>query len=220
MSFQRLSERVEGKSRPPESRWKVVPVEDRRPSNSYHRVCYVFVAQAASTVNIDATTLWDTWDASPPTSEIMGTPKCISSRPTSATGCHFPLGTPGNLQSSFSRHFAEYNERRKEEQGRQRVKHGCSNNGRRGWDGGEKEGDRHSPYLRSPRIFQPWLRLRLSSVRRRRRRRRGRRPCPLEADSFADVCGRRWLWRGGHWARQAAIVRPGNRARTTQTGTR
>ena len=25
MSFQRLSERVEGKSRPPESRWKVVP---------------------------------------------------------------------------------------------------------------------------------------------------------------------------------------------------
>ena len=25
MSFQRLSERVQGKSRPPESRWKVVP---------------------------------------------------------------------------------------------------------------------------------------------------------------------------------------------------
>jgi len=38
-----------------------------------------------------AATLWDPWDASPPTSENVKT-KCIWSPPTFATGCHFRGG--------------------------------------------------------------------------------------------------------------------------------
>ena len=46
---------------------------------------------------IGATALWDPYDASPPTSEIMGT-ECIWFPPTFATGCQFSLYTAGSLQ--------------------------------------------------------------------------------------------------------------------------
>jgi len=48
---------------------------------------------------VGTTALWDPWDASPSTLEITGT-ECIWSPPTFATGCHFSLGTVGNLQFS------------------------------------------------------------------------------------------------------------------------
>ena len=37
-------------------------VEDRRPRNSYHRVCYVFVAQAASACHWNWTAMGDGYD--------------------------------------------------------------------------------------------------------------------------------------------------------------
>ena len=57
-------------------------------------------------VTIGATTLWDPWDASPPTLEIMGTNGIWSqvylgiwSPPTFPTGCHFSLCVVESLQS-------------------------------------------------------------------------------------------------------------------------
>jgi len=47
----------------------------------------------------------------------------------------------------------------KEEYGREWVRHGWSNSGRRGRDEGEKKGDCHPPHPKSPPTFQPWLRL-------------------------------------------------------------
>ena len=75
MSFQRLYEGVEVKSRPPQSEWKVVPrtVEDLRPRNSYHRVCYVFAARAASACHWSWTAVGDDQRPTEGNSRVRGT---------------------------------------------------------------------------------------------------------------------------------------------------
>ena len=107
-----------------------------------------------------ATAIWDPWDASPPTLEIMGT-KCIWSPPTFATACHFCWGIwelralPPNLVAGIKRDGDDK---------RRRKGNGCN------WRGGalrvdeegmkeEKIGDRYPPHLMSPPTFQQWLRL-------------------------------------------------------------
>jgi len=70
----------------------------------------------------------------------------------------FSLGTVESLQCSPEL-LTEFSVRSKEEQGQKWVKHGWSNNGRRGRDGEEQEGDHKPSHLRSLPTFQPWLHL-------------------------------------------------------------
>ena len=57
MSFQRLSERVQGKSRPPESRWKVISQSRTSGRETPITEYVVFVAQAASACHWN----WTEW---------------------------------------------------------------------------------------------------------------------------------------------------------------
>jgi len=105
---------------------------------------------------IGATAPWDPWDASPPTFEVMALMGTKWSHPTFATGCHFrwvlweAYGACPDL-------IAKFKERRKEEEGREWVKHGWSTNGRRGRDGAGKGRGTAFTHMRSPPTFQPWL---------------------------------------------------------------
>ena len=86
---------------------------------------------------IGAATPWDPWDASRPTLVDIVETKCIWSPQAFATGCHFFAGHLDICEAySGSQHFLK--ERSKEEQERELVEHGWSNNRRRGRDGGEK----------------------------------------------------------------------------------
>jgi len=103
---------------------------------------------------IGAATPWDPWDASRPTLVDIVETKCIWSPQAFATGCHFFAGHLDMCEAySASQHFLK--ERSKEEQERELVEHGWSNNRRRGRDGGEK-GSRYSPNLGSAPTFQPF----------------------------------------------------------------
>jgi len=64
-------------------------MHDMEPLHSNMIACrLVFDGLRAS---IGATILWKSWDASPPTLEIVET-KCIRSHPTFANSCRFSLG--------------------------------------------------------------------------------------------------------------------------------
>ena len=81
--------------------------------------------------------IWeDTWDASPPNLEIMGTPS-VFGPPTFATGCFFRwvLWEAHSASPDLLANFKG----RKEEYGREWVEHKWSNNGRRERDGRRKE---------------------------------------------------------------------------------
>ena len=75
MSFQRLSERLQGKSRPPESSWKVIPQSrtSGRETPITEFVCYVFVAQAASVCHWNWTAMGDGQRPTEGDSRLRGT---------------------------------------------------------------------------------------------------------------------------------------------------
>jgi len=86
---------------------------------------------------IGATILWDPWDASPPTLEIMRT-NCIWSPPAFATGCHFVVVRCCGKQTSLVKLSRGEKERRVGKVMGETLKHAITINERRGRDGGWK----------------------------------------------------------------------------------
>ena len=113
---------------------------------------------------IDATALWDPWDASPPTLQIVAT-KYIWPPATFATDSFFySLAACAAYQISRASLLAVFKGEQKRGVDRGTGEIGEWGNG----DGSEEEGNRHrhQPHVRSRPAFQPRLRLRSPDVHR------------------------------------------------------